>query len=290
MSVKTKFKDWLYTNYPGSKQKVENFFADAPLLRRLLRVGFTPTFQGWGMSTFTHTPWGSATDLGDIEQAFNETCGQLTELVKNDGFKLTQFKPAERLSMLNSLMWRHYIVFWSATFAAKYAPRGTHNFVECGVCDGLTSFFALSAASGCGNDWGAYLYDAWEAMRGDLLLDSEKANQGEYGYLNVDVTRANLAKFGDRVRFNKGYIPESFAQSENPEAIVWIHIDLNSATPTIAALDFFWPRMVSGGVVLFDDYAWAGYEDTRNLILQWLKGKEGTLLPLPTGQALIFKR
>ncbi len=45
MSVKTKFKDWLYTNYPGSKQKVENFFADAPLLRKLLRVGFTPTFQ-----------------------------------------------------------------------------------------------------------------------------------------------------------------------------------------------------------------------------------------------------
>lgn len=75
-------------------------------------------------------------------------------------------------------------------------------------------------------------------MRGDLLLDSEKGNQGEYAYLNVDVTRANLAMFGERVRFNKGYIPESFAGSENPEAIVWMHIDLNSATPTIAALDF----------------------------------------------------
>lgn len=290
MSAKKKFKHWLYKNHPGSKEKIERFFANTPLLRRVLRVGFTPTFRGWGMSTFTHTPWGNATDLGETELAFNETYNKLLELVRSNTFNLTQFKPQERVEVLESLMWRHYIVFWSASYAAKIARAGTKNFVECGVCDGLTSFFALSAGSRSGDDWGGFLYDAWEAMRGDLLLESEKANQGEYSYLNVDVTRANLASFGDHVRFNKGYIPDSFDVSENPEAIVWMHIDLNSATPTIAALNYFWPRMVAGGVVLFDDYAWPGYEDTRNLVLAWLKDKDGTLLPLPTGQALIFKR
>lgn len=290
MSAKKKFKNWLYRNHPGSKEKVERFFANMPLLRRVLRVGFTPSFRGWGMSTFTHTLWGNATQLGDVEAGFNKVCNQLLDLVRVGTFNLTQFKPEERVEVLETLMWRHYMVYWSASFAAKYARNGTKNFVECGVCDGLTSFFALSAASQSGGEWGAYLYDAWEAMRGDLLLESEKANQGEYAYLNVDVTRANLASFGNHVRFNKGYIPESFAVSENPEVIVWMHIDLNSATPTIAALDYFWPRMASGGVILFDDYAWPGYEDTRNMILAWIKDKDGTLLPLPTGQALIFKR
>lgn len=290
MSTKKKFKNWLYKKHPGSKEKVERFFANAPFLRRVLGVGFTPSFRGWGMSTFTHTPWGSATDLGDTEVAFNTAYNKLLGLVRSNTFKLTQFKPEDRVEMLESLMWRHYIVFWSASFAAKNASAGTNNFVECGVCDGLTSFFALSAASQGGGEWGAYLYDAWEAMRGDLLLESEKSNQGEYSYLDVDVTRENLASFGTHVRFNKGYIPESFAVSENPESIVWMHIDLNSATPTIAALDYFWPRMASGGVILFDDFSWPGYEDTRSLILEWLKDKEGTLLPLPTGQALIFKR
>ena len=180
--------------------------------------------------------------------------------------------------------------FLERVFAGKNARPGTNNFVECGVCDGLTSFFALSAGSRSGDDWGAFLYDAWEAMRGDLLLESEKVNQGAYSYLNFDVTRANLASFGRRVRFNKGNIPESFAVSENPDAIVWMHIDLNSANPTIAALDYFWPRMASGGVILFDDYSWPGYEDTRNLILAWVEDKDGTLLPLPTGQALYLKR
>lgn len=289
MSMKKKFRHWLYTNHPGSKEKVERFFANAPTLRRVLGVGFTPSFRGWGMSTFTHTPWGSATEHGEVEANFNHTYIQLVELVRNKLFNLTQFKGENQIKVLEALLWRHYIVFWSASFAAKNTRNGAKNFVECGVCDGLTSFFALSAASQNGGEWGGYLYDAWEAMRGDLLLESEKANQGEYSYLDVDVTRANLASFGTHLRFNKGYIPESFAVSENPESIVWMHIDLNSATPTIAALDYFWPRMASGGVILFDDYAWPGYEDTRNLILAWLKDKDGTLLPLPTGQALIFK-
>jgi O-methyltransferase len=289
MSTKKMFKNWLYKKHPALKEKVESYFANKPLLRRMLRIGFTPSFRGWGMSTFTHTPWGNATDLGDIERAFNDVSNKLLGLVQDDSFRLTQFKPSDRTMMLESLLWRHYMVFWSASFAAKNAPNGANNFVECGVCDGLTAFFALSAAAQSDGEWGAYLYDAWEVMRGDLLLESEKVNQGEYSYLDVNVTRVNLASFGNHVRFNKGYIPESFLESENPEAIVWMHIDLNSATPTIAALNYFWPRMVSRGVILFDDYAWPGYEDTRNLILAWLKDKDGMLLPLPTGQALIFK-
>ena len=165
MRVKQKFKHWLYKNYPESREQVERFFANKQFLRRVLRVGFTPTFRGWGMSTFTHTPWGDATDLGETELAFNEAYQKLLELVRSNAFSLTQFKPQERISILESLLWRHYIVFWSACFAAKNSRDGANNFVECGVCDGLTSFFALSAASREGKEWGGYLYDAWEAMR-----------------------------------------------------------------------------------------------------------------------------
>lgn len=289
MGVKRKFKNWLYKNHPGSKAKVERFFEKAPFLRRLLRVGFTPTFCGWGMTTFTHTPWGEASDHGELEKSYLEAYRKLLDLVGKKTFNLSQFRDVNAIEMLQALMWRHYMVYWSAACAVRRTSVAVKNLAECGVCDGLTSYFAMSAANDSGQEWGAYLYDAWEGMRNDLLLDREKVNEGEYSYLNVDVTRANLAMFGNRVRFNKGFIPDSFAVSENPEQIVWLHIDLNSATPTIAALDYFWDRMAAGGVILFDDYSWPGYEDTKNLVLAWFKEKKGILLPLPTGQAMIFK-
>lgn len=289
MSVKQEFKHWLYTNHPGSKERVEQFFNKSPFLRRLLRVGFTPTFRGWGMTTHTHPPWSTLTNLAEVESAYLEAHQNLLRPLREGEFHLTQFKSVDELDMLSQLMWRHYLVYWSVEYAMQCSNTRVKNLVECGTCDGLTSYYAMSAASHTGKDWGAYLYDAWEGMREDLLLESEKGNQGEYSYLNLDVTRSNLALFGRCVQFNKGYIPDSFGVSKNPDEIVWLHIDLNSAIPTIAALDYFWDKMAAGGVVLFDDFGWLGYEDTKNMVLQWFAGKQGMLLPLPTGQAMIFK-
>lgn len=289
MSTKQKVKQWLYTNYPDSKSKVEAFFANKPLLRRILNVGFSPTFRGWGMASVANLPWCQPAAFSELEAAYSDCNKLLNDLISRKSFNLSQFKGEDISSVLDGLMWRHYIVYWSASFAAKNTKVKSKNLVECGVCDGVTAYFAMTALSNSGFEWQAYLYDAWEGMREDLLLQSEKKNKGEYSYLNVEATKANLSLFGDKVKFNKGYIPESFSTSANPEEIVWMHIDLNSAAPTIAALEYFWNKLAAGGVVLFDDYGWPGYDDTRDMILEWFKGKDGTILPLPTGQAIIFK-
>ncbi len=290
MSAKRKFKHWLYSNYPLSKVKVERFFANKPLLRRVLRVGFSPTFSGWGMTTVSNTPWGNGSGLCAMNKAFTQTAALVSELAVKKRINLTQFRNENIRDVLDKLMWRHYLVYWTASYAAPNTRSDVKNLVECGVCDGLTAFFALSAVSESGGEWHAYLYDAWDAMREDLLLEKEKKNVGEYAYLSVENTRANLSSFSGKVCFNKGYIPELFARAENPSDLVWMHIDLNSATPTVAALDFFWNKMVVGGVILLDDYGWPGYEDTRDMIHQWMHGRNGYLLPLPTGQAIIFKQ
>lgn len=290
MKMKRQFKQWLYTRFPGSQVNVESFFATRPLLRRVLRVGFAPTFTGWGMSTVSHTPWGRTTISSNIETGVNKCYQTLLDLIARKTFNLTQFKGENIPKVLDGLMWRHYLVYWSAYYAASNTKVNVKNLVECGVCDGLTSYFAMNALTDSTCEWNAFLYDGWDAMREDLLLDKEKKNEGMYDYLSVESTKKNLSMFGNHVRFNKGYIPESFVGAENPEEIVWMHIDLNSATPTIAALDFFWDKMATGGVVLLDDYGWPGYEDTRDMVIAWADGKKGQILPLPTGQAMIFKQ
>ena len=87
-----------------------------------------------------------------------------------------------------------------------------------GVSDGLTALYASRARQSlfCGGEF--FLYDAWEGMRPDLLTEGEGRSAGSYSYLDIENTKKNLDLCsGDRFVFVKGYIPESFARSRNPE-------------------------------------------------------------------------
>ena len=67
-----------------------------------------------------------------------------------------------------------------------------------------------------------------------------------------------------------------------------MHIDLNSTKPTIDALDFFFPRLIKGGIIIFDDYGNTGYPDTKIEIDEFFKNKPGVLMQSPTGQAIYY--
>jgi len=244
-----------------------------------------PDFSGWGMTTHTFTPWHNGGD--ELSRDFLKVNQKLVAKVMQGEFKLSQFnEEPDKEMLLSGLMWRHYIVFWSVHFASKATNCVIKNLVECGVCDGLTAYFAMSALRG---EFKAFLYDAWEGMKSEYLLESEMGSVGDYHYLNVENTKHNLAEFHGGVTFIKGFIPESFKISDNPTELVWLHIDLNSSFPTIAALQFFFEKIPPGGIILFDDYAWHGYYDTKLSIDKYFSSKRGVLLPLPTGQAIYFK-
>lgn len=261
------------------------------LLAILLGRWQEPSFFGWGMMTHSSTPWHNGGG-DDIAKAYLRANRELRDKVKHGDFKLTQLgamtSDYELEDILSELMWRHYIVFWSAYYASKNTVCPCKNLVECGVCDGMTAFFAMRAATST-SQCKAFLYDAWAAMKAEDLVDSEKRNAGAYGYLDLENTKRNLIAFQHDTVFIKGRIPDSFKTSDNPTEIVWIHIDLNSSLPTTAALQFFFDRIVPGGVVLFDDYAGHGYDDTKLAVDQFFSGRNGVLFPLPTGQAIYFK-
>ena len=248
------------------------------------------TFEGWKMLTGTHPPWfNGGGNL--IAQSFYNTDVKLINLVQTKKFILTQFIPENTIEELKGLSWRHYIVYWSASYAVLNTASQIKNIAECGVCDGLTSFYAINAVKKFDFQSTAYSYDAWEGMREDLLLESEKGSTGSYSYLNLDTTKMNLSNIENYpMIFNKGYIPEVFEKSNNPDSLIWLHIDLNSANPTIDSLDFFWEKIEIGGIILFDDFAWPGYEETKIKIEDWIKDKKGILLQIPTGQSLYIKQ
>ncbi len=247
-----------------------------------------PEFRGWGMTTNSFPPWYKGGG-DDVSKDFLKAHEGIFANVSKGRFKLTQYENVQdKAARLRELMWRHYVVFWTVQYASYAARDKTINLVECGVCDGLTVYFAMSALPE-GTQFKAYLYDAWERMEDEDLLESEKKHAGDYAYLELENAKRNLVAFERETVFIKGFIPESFKNTESPTEVVWMHIDLNASLPTTAALRRYFDAIPPGGVILFDDYAWRGYEDTKVAVDRFFSDKKGVLLPMPTGQAIFFK-
>lgn len=277
------------------KEIIGKSFPRALSIWRIIRISRGRfSFSGWGMYTdsFTTPPWASLIEGSEVDSAigFKNTNSTLRSLLDSKKFVLSQFAHLPlQSSALEVLAWRHYIVYWSALSAAKATRPGTKHLVEAGTCDGLTAYFAMTALRNLDAEYKCYMYDAWEAMKGDDLFENEKSKSGMYSYLELETTIQNLEEFSELTVFNKGYIPDSFSNSNNPEEIVWMHIDLNAAAPTRDSLEHFYNKMVPNGIFLFDDYGSHDHQETKRVVDIFFKHKKVNLLQLPTGQALVFK-
>ena len=63
----------------------------------------------------------------------------------------------------------------------------------------------------------------------------------------------NLRSFPN-LSFHKGWIPEIF-ESLPEDEWSYVHIDVDLYRPTLQSLEYFFPRMAAGGVIINDDYS-----------------------------------
>jgi O-methyltransferase len=198
-----------------------------------------------------------------------------------------------RAKTVDELRWRHWVVACAVELAIVDVPRDRVDLVECGVADGITAFVAATETARLvtSDTWTIHLYDAWDAMAEHLLLPSERQQAGRYGSLDLEAARENLARFDARCQFHVGYLPETFDEPDHalPDCIVFAHVDLNASMTTRACCERIWPRLARGGVLLFDDYGWIGFEDTKLVVDEFLSDKPGMLMKWPTGQAMFIR-
>ncbi|MBA4358074.1 MAG: MtfD protein, partial [Desulfovibrio sp.] len=90
------------------------------------------------------------------------------------------------------------------------------------------------------------------------------------------------------VRVVQGIIPASLAQVTS-EQVSYLSIDMNCVVPEIAAAEFFWDRLVSGAVMVLDDYGFELHEPQKRAFDAFAARRGVQVLSMPTGQGLIFK-
>ena len=242
-----------------------------------------PKFSGWGMD-ISHSlpPWIVKPKKND--ELFLQINKTLLDLIDKKKFNLSQFNyfDANYEKILDELKWRHYILFNCCLNLIKDNNNNKINIVECGVCDGLTFYFISKCFELNKIDFEGYLYDSWSKFNFD-----NKKDLFDYSYLNIDVTKNNLLEFKDKLNFNEGNIPEVFKTAQNPDKVDLLHIDLNSDKATKDTLLFFYERISTNGIIIFDDYGRIDME--KEVIDDFFSNKKGKFFSMPTGQGIFIK-
>lgn len=187
------------------------------------------------------------------------------------------------------IRWRVHTAIWAASVAAQIGG----DFVECGVNAGFVSSAILSAVPLPGRFFlvdtfsGPVLsqYSDDEVRHGRRAVAERALAAGSY-VTDIERIRANFAEWPNAV-IVQGSVPEVLPQVQT-EHVAFLHIDMNCAAPEAAALEHFWPRMCAGGVILFDDYTFAGHEAQGDAIDAVARRLGVRVLGLPTGQGMIL--
>jgi O-methyltransferase len=192
----------------------------------------------------------------------------------------------------DGIAWRLNTLCW----AARRALRAGGDFVECGVYRGDMSWF-VAQVIGAGNIPHFYLYDSFEGFSATYSSPADFADSPAFMDFANTVYRADGLYESVRARFagyrnftvTKGFLPEALAQV-SPQSIGYLHLDLNSARAEVAVLERIFDRIVSGGVIVFDDYGWWLYKNQRAITDAFMAARGYEILELPTGQGLLIKR
>lgn len=203
-----------------------------------------------------------------------------------------RFKKAYNLAITTNpwkgfeMQWRTYIVC-SLAEIVKYLPG---DFVECGVNTGAYSRALIDYINFDATGKTFYLFDTYEGLVPEQISQEERqAGVGDYlsTYTNVyDQVLKTFSPF--KTKIIKGKVPDTLPACAS-EKICYLSIDMNVVAPEIAAANYFWDKLVSGGVMILDDYGFPAHIAQKKAFDDFAKQKNVSLLYIPTGQAIIFK-
>lgn len=137
------------------------------------------------------------------------------------------------------------------------------------------------------------LFDTFEGFsQSDIQTEAKQgysgAALGDFQDTSVERVLARMPH-PDRVSVHAGLFPDSLAGLEDQFAFVSLDVDLYE--PTLAGLDYFYPRLSPGGFIFVHDYNNRRYAGVRHAVDTFLARSHACALPLPdfAGSLVVLK-
>lgn len=165
-------------------------------------------------------------------------------------------------------------------FLMAEAARGVPgDFAEVGVYKGRSALLIARAAP----EKQVHLFDTFSGMP-DHTPGIDGHSKGEFADTSLEEVKKRLSGVTN-VTYHIGVFP-STAPTVWDKKFAFAHFDCDLYRPCVDFIQFFWPRMSPGGVLVFDDYDWPKCLGVKKAIDE--VGLE--VVEAVDYQAIVFKR
>lgn len=184
------------------------------------------------------------------------------------------------------IQWRIHVLCW----AASQAKHLEGDYVDCGVHTGFCPRAVIHYIDFDRLSKTYYLLDTFSGMDERYSSAYEMDRNRKLGYDKkaglYEQVQKTFSTFN--VKIIKGAVPDTLSLVA-AEKVCFLSIDMNCVVPEVAALEFFWPKLVGGGLVILDDYGYPGCLEQKLAHDAFARSKGVQVLSLPTCQGLILK-
>jgi hypothetical protein len=162
---------------------------------------------------------------------------------------------------------------------AKQQTKKDSNFIEFGTYAGMSIHFVADL---CKKRFIGI--DSFEGVSEPGKHDTEYFKTLK---LDIELSIAQKTmKSHKNVELYKGWIPKVF---ENIDILTYsyAHIDVDLYEPTKQSIEYIWPKIINGGVLICDDYGSYKTIGARKAMIEYFG--QADILELPTGQGIVYK-
>ncbi len=183
-------------------------------------------------------------------------------------------------------MSRYYFLMLSCEQIVKEGLRG--DVAELGVYKGNTAYILAELARKLGTT--AFLFDTYEGFADrDLVGVDSGVRSDVFTDSSLDLVRDMVGD--ENVQFVKGYFPDSLSQVSGSPQFCMVHIDCDLYEPFKHGLEYFYPRLIDGGMIIMHDYSSLVWDGAERAIDEFFEDKPERLVLIPdkSGTAVIRK-
>jgi len=159
------------------------------------------------------------------------------------------------------------------------------DFAELGVYKGETAYIIHL----CAPERKLHLFDTFEGFKPDDLQHETGKASGYTSRHFADTSEKKVQElmgYSKKIVFHPGYFPETTIGSEDCK-FAFVSIDVDLALPTKAGLEFFYPRISGGGILLIHDYN-TDWPELMKAVDTFVSGIPESLIPVADADSTVM--